>query len=159
MIFPILFFVILVSWLVSKTIDIDKIDVQECLSCARMAPDGSRPFWVKKVMFQKCRFYDWTKLDSHQWTRLHDGILDYYDHIEGGQIDIMEEDPIYKYAMINEEGLDTFVASCKILLLMIVDLDIMSSYNRFDAFNARIDALTQRYQKENKKRLSRETKD
>lgn len=147
MIYAVIFFVVVISWLVGKSIDINKIDIEECLACARMAPDGSRPFWVKKAMFKKCKFYDWSKLESHNWTKLHDAILDFYDHIEGGQIDVLEEDIIFQYAMINEEGLDVFIASCSILLLMIVDTDIMASYDRFDAYNKRLDSLRERYNK------------
>lgn len=151
MIYAVIAFVVVLSWLVGKSIDINKIDIEECLDCVRVAPDGSRPFWVKKGLFNKCRFYDWSKLESHQWTKLHDAILDFYEHIENGQVDVLEEDTIFKYAMINEDGIDSFVASCSILLLMIVDTDIMASYDRFNAFNTRLESLKDRYTKEKSK--------
>lgn len=135
--------VVTVAWLVGQTIDIEPVDAEACFKACTVEP-GKTPAWVDPVVFRdlKVQFYDWSKLDPTQWYRLRGAIDDYYDLFRQLRPKPQNAPTLDETILSLTVGKDAEREACiRVLLLMIYHPEIYNKYDRYAAYNAKVDEL------------------
>lgn len=145
-------FIFILAWLVGRDIDIQPVDIEKCISSARSSK--KIPRWVPIHIFQRLSlevfFYDWSELDAIEWNRLHASIHSISSSTRHYDLTSLHtcktiEDLIYMIAFITTHTREDFKATVQTLYLMIVDTEILVSYDRIETYNQKVTALVDRY--------------
>ena len=147
-IFLVCFFVglVVLAWVTGQTVDIEPVDAQVCFKVCTVEP-GKKPAWVKPGVFDNysLQFYDWSQLDSIEWHRLKGAIHDYYNllkeynwvakkHASTDSVDDQILSLVVGQKMERE-------ACIRVLLLMVYHPEIYNKFNRYEAYNQKVESL------------------
>lgn len=127
-----------VAFLMGRDVDIEPINIELCMDVAR--PSRKTPHWVKKELFERVEypvvFYDWKKLDSSEWEKLHSAInVLQNDRRMRSPCAKNVHDLVYAMASVYTSDAAEFEAAVQTLQLMIVDMHMLVDFNRVEAFH------------------------